>query len=188
MEVQDIKEFATCNSYTAGGAALTASERGMFGTVEANHVVNDVVYSINLFAMNIAPVKTLVEVNSFAPDYPGVYNSVVVTFADQREALSEDATSITEHGKIDFAISTNQLSIHDKPWAEAIAKDFAFDNSDLRKLVDLTISFNPAVKLGQLMLLHQPERIGASLLKLRVLRFQHDTQTWQTTVLGREIK
>ena len=168
-------------------ATLTGVSRGQVESTSASHAVGDDIFFIDAFATNEGEFNTLANIDNRTIDYPNLYNSIDVPYGSDHFVTEEDATSVSDHGKIKYIVQNNLLQSHDRPWAAILGERYLNDLSQFRELINFTIIYTPDLQLGMMVLLHQPGRINIDYKKMRVIRVTHNTKTWQTEVLGREI-
>ena len=166
---------------------ITGLERGLLNTTVVSHDEDDTVYLIDYIASNETNFRTLQHINSRTSDFPNIFNSIDTPYS-QSIFTSEDQDSIDEHGQSKYIVESGLLKEHDRPWAEILSTVYLNDLSNIRQLIDFSIIFIPDLKVGQIVLLHQPDRINLEYVRLRILRVSHDIKEWKTTVLGREIQ
>ena len=168
------------------GSSTTELERGFLGSTPASHEAGTAIYFIDMIAGSRGNFGTLVDVTSKQDDFQNIYNSINVPYGDAGNFVnvsSED--SIDEHGKVEFDVDGSLLDNHDRPWAEVLANQYCRELCDVKDLIEFTLIYSPELQLGNLILMHQEKRVGINYEKLRVLRVNHDTRTWQTKVLAR---
>ena len=168
------------------GSSTTELERGFLGSTPVSHEAGTAIYFIDMIAGSRGNFGTLVDVTSKQDDFQNIYNSINVPYGDAGNFVnvsSED--SIDEHGKVEFDVDGSLLDNHDRPWAEILANQYCRELCDVKDLIEFTLIYSPELQLGNLILMHQEKRVGINYEKLRVLRVNHDTKTWQTKVLAR---
>ena len=174
-------------SYTGiSGNELQGVVRAELDSRAADHNAGDKIYYINALAINRNEISTLASVDRITHDFPNIYNFVEVPFAD-KITVAEDSQSIDEHGLFKFPVTIPPLTAHDQRWAQLLADAYLAELAQVRQLIEFTIKFSPRVQLGQLILLHETERIRIQHKKLRIVKITHNTRDWQTGILGREI-
>ena len=165
---------------------LTGIQRGLLDSPITSHDQDDSVLLINMFATNTQTVKTLDSIESRSNDFPNLFTSVDVPYATYFYTLDSD-NAIEEHGFLKYNVENSLLGEHDRPWAEMLGQSYLQELFEVRQLIEFTTVFSPGLKIGQMILLHQEERLNLEYLKVRALRIQHDITNWQTTILGREV-
>ena len=165
---------------------ITGITRGILDTTIVSHSEGDTVFFLDYIATNEGDFRTLQNINDRTSDFPNIFNSIDVPYFNSNFTV-EDQESIDEHGQSKYTVDNELLSQHDRPWAEILASIYISELSSIRQLIDFTIVFTPDLKVGQIILLHQPDRINIEYKKMRILRISHDIKEWITTITGREI-
>ena len=185
----EVIKYSTADDSDFGqdlGSSTTALERGFLGSIPAYHDAGTAVYFIDMIAGSRGNFGTLVDVISKTDDFKNIYNSINVPYGDSGRFINESSEdSIDEHGKIEFDVDGSLLGNHDRPWAEILANQYCRELCDVKDLIEFTVVYSPELQLGNLVLIHQEARMGLNYEKLRVLRVNHNTKTWQTKVLAR---
>ena len=183
------KEMFTYTGVTpdTNGRILTGVSRAQNGSTAAVHSIDAAVYFVDDFASGEQG-TTLVSIQNRSLDFVNLKNDVNVGFGGAVYNTKKQQ-SIDENGEYTFNLGTSQplLSRQDRAWAERIGNYYLNALSDLKEVLQFTLVFSPSLQPGQLVVVHQLDRVRIDFKLFRLLQVQHNTRNWQTSVTALEI-
>ena len=170
------------------GRILSGIQRAENGSTAAAHSIDAAVYFVDYFASGEIG-TTLVSIQNRSLDFVNLKNDVSVGFGDTAYN-AKDQGSIDDNGEKTFNLSTSQplLSRQDQVWAQLIGDIYLNELKDIKEVLQFTLVFSPTLQPGQLVVVHQLDRVRIEFKLFRLLQVQHHTfPRWQTQATALEI-
>ena len=170
------------------GQTLTGIKRAQNGSIAAAHAVGDSVYFVDHFVSGeVNPL--LLALSSREADLAFLYNSITVAFGAGYEYNTKDPDSITQNNESELNLQNTKalLGDYDSVWAELLADSYLKQFATLKEVIRFTMIFTPHLQPGQLIVLHQTNRVKIQYKPYIVLSALHSATEWQTEVHAREI-
>ena len=184
------KEMFTYTGVTpdTNGRILTGVSRAQYNSTAAAHSIDAAVYFVDYFASGEQG-TTLVSIQNRSQDFVNLKNDVNIGFGDTAYP-TKNQRSIDENGEHTFNLGTSQplLSRQDQAWAELIGNYYLDELSDLKETLQFTLVFSPELQSGQLVVVHQLDRVRLEFKLFKIVQLQHHTHPrWQANVTAIEI-
>lgn len=181
------KEMFTYTDVTpdSQGRALTGVVRAQNRSTAAAHSIDAAAYFVDHFASGEIG-TSLVSVENRSIDFANLRNDVNVPFGDATYNTKHQQ-DIDENGEFTFNLQSTLLDKHDKAWAQIAGDTYLNELRKLKETLEFTLVFSPTLQPGQLVVIHQSDRLQIDFKLFRLLQVQHHIPHWQTQVTALEI-
>lgn len=183
---REMFSYTGVTAQTGGVLQLTGVVRAVRSSVEADHAVGANVYFVDYFASGHVE-NRLVGIGSRSLDFRNLRNDVSIQFGT-RFYTGTDETSVDLYGKKRFSAAGSLLSRFDRDWAKEVGDQYLDLLSTLKETLRVRLVFSPEVRVSQLLVLFQTDRLNIDFKLFRVTQVRHQTYPeWKTYVSLREV-